>query len=343
MRPGSKPSSRSAAAGAAASARNISTVASRRSATRSRCRRTGPASSACSRCRPTRKGSSAPKRGARYERQTVSADADADHRQSGPETQLRRFLGLDRRQLRAARPPGRPQRSRTAERAPERRGAVRQRPASRHPVVRDRRSRLRQGEKQRPRADPAGDRATATASAPRPIHIWFDDYIFEAADRRGRGRSAGLPVSARPMPAISASRWRARSALGKVGGVTHQSRRARRLCPRDDRDGRPGAAHPAAAAARRDRGAVGRGQRPHRGRACHRPGPARRARDAGPAASPWSTPRSRSSRCGDHKELSITLSANNIFDVDARRHASFLKDYAPLAGRDLRLTARLSF
>lgn len=38
----------------------------------------------------------------------------------------------------------------------------------------------------------------------------------------------------------------------------------------------------------------------------------------------------------------ITLSANNIFDVEARRHASFLKDYAPLAGRDIRITARLS-
>ncbi len=38
----------------------------------------------------------------------------------------------------------------------------------------------------------------------------------------------------------------------------------------------------------------------------------------------------------------LTLSANNIFDVEARRHASFLKDYAPLAGRDIRITARLS-
>jgi iron complex outermembrane receptor protein len=36
------------------------------------------------------------------------------------------------------------------------------------------------------------------------------------------------------------------------------------------------------------------------------------------------------------------LSANNIFDVDARRHASFLKDYAPLAGSDIRVTARLA-
>ncbi|MBA17965.1 MAG: TonB-dependent receptor [Sphingomonas sp.] len=38
---------------------------------------------------------------------------------------------------------------------------------------------------------------------------------------------------------------------------------------------------------------------------------------------------------------SLTLSANNIFDVVARRHASILKDYAPLAGRDIRLTARI--
>ncbi|MDF7775865.1 TonB-dependent receptor [Sphingomonas sp. AOB5] len=39
---------------------------------------------------------------------------------------------------------------------------------------------------------------------------------------------------------------------------------------------------------------------------------------------------------------SFTLSANNIFDVEARRHASVLKDFAPLAGRDIRLTARLA-
>lgn len=39
---------------------------------------------------------------------------------------------------------------------------------------------------------------------------------------------------------------------------------------------------------------------------------------------------------------SIVLSANNIFDVNARRHASYLKDFAPLAGRDIRVTARIS-
>ncbi|WP_422921407.1 TonB-dependent receptor [Sphingomonas donggukensis] len=36
----------------------------------------------------------------------------------------------------------------------------------------------------------------------------------------------------------------------------------------------------------------------------------------------------------------LLLSANNIFDVEARRHASVLKDFAPLAGRDLRATLR---
>jgi iron complex outermembrane receptor protein len=39
----------------------------------------------------------------------------------------------------------------------------------------------------------------------------------------------------------------------------------------------------------------------------------------------------------------VTVSANNIFDVEARRHASFLKAEAPLAGRDVRLAARFSF
>jgi iron complex outermembrane receptor protein len=44
---------------------------------------------------------------------------------------------------------------------------------------------------------------------------------------------------------------------------------------------------------------------------------------------------------GDERPLTLLVSANNLFDVDARRHASVLKDYAPLAGRDIRVTARL--
>ena len=43
---------------------------------------------------------------------------------------------------------------------------------------------------------------------------------------------------------------------------------------------------------------------------------------------------------GKDSKTSLLLSANNIFDVVARRHASFLKDFAPLAGRDIRLTLR---
>jgi iron complex outermembrane recepter protein len=46
---------------------------------------------------------------------------------------------------------------------------------------------------------------------------------------------------------------------------------------------------------------------------------------------------------GEPGKASITLSANNIFDVTARRHASFLKDYAPLSGRDIRVTLKAAF
>lgn len=46
---------------------------------------------------------------------------------------------------------------------------------------------------------------------------------------------------------------------------------------------------------------------------------------------------------GRDNPTSLILSANNVFDVDARRHASFTKDFVPLAGRDLRATLRLSF
>ncbi len=46
---------------------------------------------------------------------------------------------------------------------------------------------------------------------------------------------------------------------------------------------------------------------------------------------------------GAESKASLTLSANNIFNVEARRSASFLKDYAPLSGRDVRVTGRVSF
>ena len=46
---------------------------------------------------------------------------------------------------------------------------------------------------------------------------------------------------------------------------------------------------------------------------------------------------------GKQRETSLVLSASNIFDVDARRHASFTKGFVPMSGRDIRLSARLSF
>jgi iron complex outermembrane receptor protein len=46
---------------------------------------------------------------------------------------------------------------------------------------------------------------------------------------------------------------------------------------------------------------------------------------------------------GGRNPTSLILSANNILDVDARRHASFTKDFVPLPGRDLRATLRVSF
>ena len=41
--------------------------------------------------------------------------------------------------------------------------------------------------------------------------------------------------------------------------------------------------------------------------------------------------------------LTLSLQGNNLFDVDARRSTSVLKDFAPLAGRDIRVTGRIAF
>lgn len=43
---------------------------------------------------------------------------------------------------------------------------------------------------------------------------------------------------------------------------------------------------------------------------------------------------------GSGNSTRLIVSANNIFDVEARRHASQIKDFAPLAGRDIRATLR---
>lgn len=46
---------------------------------------------------------------------------------------------------------------------------------------------------------------------------------------------------------------------------------------------------------------------------------------------------------GDQGPLTFSLAGNNLFNVSARRAASFTRDFVPLAGRDIRLTAKLSF
>jgi len=40
--------------------------------------------------------------------------------------------------------------------------------------------------------------------------------------------------------------------------------------------------------------------------------------------------------------LTLMLQANNLFDVEARRHTSFTKEFVPLTGRNFRVSARLS-
>ncbi|WP_348656797.1 TonB-dependent receptor [uncultured Sphingobium sp.] len=46
---------------------------------------------------------------------------------------------------------------------------------------------------------------------------------------------------------------------------------------------------------------------------------------------------------GLESRTALIVSANNIFAVNVRRHSSFLKDFAPLAGRDIRATIRFGF
>jgi iron complex outermembrane receptor protein len=41
--------------------------------------------------------------------------------------------------------------------------------------------------------------------------------------------------------------------------------------------------------------------------------------------------------------VTLLLQANNVFDADGRRHASFTKDFVPLAGRNFKVSLRTSF
>ena len=43
-----------------------------------------------------------------------------------------------------------------------------------------------------------------------------------------------------------------------------------------------------------------------------------------------------------NENLTVMLQANNLLDAEGRRHASFTKDFVPLAGRNVKLSVRLS-
>ncbi|WP_137680278.1 TonB-dependent receptor [Aurantiacibacter suaedae] len=44
-----------------------------------------------------------------------------------------------------------------------------------------------------------------------------------------------------------------------------------------------------------------------------------------------------------NENLTVLAQVDNIFDVEGRRHTSFTKEYTPLAGRNVKLSARVSF
>lgn len=45
----------------------------------------------------------------------------------------------------------------------------------------------------------------------------------------------------------------------------------------------------------------------------------------------------------DNRNVTVQIAADNIFDVNGRRHASFTRDFVPLLGRNFRASVRLSF
>ena len=46
---------------------------------------------------------------------------------------------------------------------------------------------------------------------------------------------------------------------------------------------------------------------------------------------------------GQAQAVTVQFAADNIFDVNGRRHASFTMDFVPLVGRNFRASVRLSF
>ena len=104
------------------------------------------------------------------------------------------------------------------ERAPSRRGTVRQRPPCRHAGFRDRRSRPRQETSMGPRATIAGA-GDGYSWARRPIHSWFSDYIYEQPTGAIQDDLPVFQYLPGRRPLSSASRSKARCGSARIGAL----------------------------------------------------------------------------------------------------------------------------
>ena len=339
-RAGSRRSSRRGAAGAAASAPNISAATSRSTATRSSCPRTAPTQFGLFALQTFELGAFKAEAGARYEHQPLSAEADAGLGNPAMRRSFDAFSGsLGASYELAPGHPRRPQRLAQPARALGR-GTVRQRPACRHPVVRDRRSGSREGEELGPRSDLPRRPATATASPPRsstagstttftssrPALIEDDLPVFEYRQADARYFGVELEGSVR-LARIGGFTLNADAVADYVRATIDGVGPAPRIPPLRLLGGLEAQSDKVSG-----RIEVEWVSDQDRLAAFETPTDGHTLVNASLAFEPFG-----------HRNTSITLSANNIFDVDARRHASFLKDYAPLAGRDIRLSARVIF
>ncbi len=156
--------------------------------------------------------------------------------------------------------------------------------------------------------------------------------------------------SSRSRPAITGSRATCPSGSPRCAATMRSTSTcwAIMFMPARAVDGRSGAPHPAAARAGRPRGAVRAELTARRRarllrRACLSPEPhSRRSRPDRPTIRSQ-TPRWASSPSRRTDKISLSLSANNTLRCGGPTPFEFLKDFAPLGGRDLRATLRLGF
>lgn len=155
-------------------------------------------------------------------------------------------------------------------------------------------------------------------------HNWFSNFIYE--DLTGDSED-GLPVYAFQQADARYYGFEVQGSLtlARFGGKQGRGRCAGRLCPRRDQERSPGPAYPAAARAGRPGAGNAEIRRARRSGTRDHAEPHRRIRNADQGLH-LVKPGSEHPPLGQDRPLSFALSANNLFDVNARRHASFLKD-----------------